>query len=103
MSDDVEALKKHMKVYFAVFGALAVLTCVTVGVSYIQMGTQWNITVALIIATIKASLVAAFFMHLASEKKMIYRVLIFTFIFLLGLMFLSILGWSDPILYHQRA
>ena len=35
-------------------------------------------TVALLVATIKGSLVACYFMHLISEKKLIYAVLALT-------------------------
>jgi len=51
----------------------------------------------MLVATFKAGLVAAIFMHLASEKKMIYRILIFTVYFVLGLFWLTYLTWYDPI------
>lgn len=81
-----EAIRKHVKIYISVFAALAFLTVVTVAVSYLQLSVTWGIIVALIIASIKASLVAAFFMHLISERKVIFALLGFTaFIFLLVL------------------
>ncbi|HEY3347960.1 MAG TPA: cytochrome C oxidase subunit IV family protein [Nitrospirota bacterium] len=54
--------------YFAVFAALLVLTFVTWAVSYQDMGVL-NVVVALIIASVKASLVALYFMHLRYEKS----------------------------------
>ena len=39
---------------------------------------DWPVTVALIIATMKGSLVASIFMHLSHEKKWIYGALILT-------------------------
>lgn len=66
-----EAVKKHVQVYVRVFLALAALTAVTVGISYLHMPILWGIVIALVIATFKSSLVAAFFMHLVSEKKII--------------------------------
>ena len=54
-----------------------------------------NIAVALVIASVKASLVAGYFMHLISERKMIYCVLMFTAIFFVGLMFLTLFSFSD--------
>ncbi len=51
------------KLYFLIFGTLIVLTGVTTGVAYIDLG-EWNTIVALIIAACKASLVILFFMHL---------------------------------------
>ena len=51
--------------------------------------------VALLIATIKAGFVAAVFMHLSDERKMIYGVLICTVFFLIGLMGLTIWAMHD--------
>ena len=57
--------------YLTVFGALLVLTVVTVGVSYLQLPATETVVVALAIATVKASLVAMFFMHLKGERPMV--------------------------------
>lgn len=76
-----EEFKSHLRKYYAVFVALLCLTAITVGVSYLRLNRPLAITVALIIATIKAGLVAAVFMHLISEKKVIYAVLILTALF----------------------
>lgn len=97
MADDVESIKKSIKLYMGVFIALLVLTVVTVAVAYIPFSMTGHVIVALFIASIKAGLVAAFFMHLSHEKKLIYQTLIFTFIFFLGLIFLSLLAKYDPI------
>ena len=79
--------------YLYVFYALIFGTGITVLASYIPFGHRaLNIGVALLIACAKAFLVAGFFMHLLSERKMIYGILIFTVIFLTGLMYLTI--WS---------
>jgi cytochrome c oxidase subunit 4 len=53
-----------------VLGMLLVLTGVTVGVSYVHMGF-WNVPIALTIASLKASLVLLFFMHLKYEGPII--------------------------------
>ena len=53
--------------YSGIFGALVSLTVLTVAVSYFDFGSA-NIFIAILIATIKASLVASFFMHLAHDK-----------------------------------
>jgi cytochrome c oxidase subunit 4 len=55
----------------AVFVALLLLTAVTVLVSYVDLGL-WNAVVALLIASVKASLVALFFMHLKSEDRLVW-------------------------------
>jgi cytochrome c oxidase subunit 4 len=92
-----EEIRKHMKRYIMVFIALLVLTCVTVAVSYVPLGTKGNVIVALAIAIFKAALVAGFFMHLISEKWTIYRFMIMTVFFFFGLMLLSVLAFSNPI------
>ena len=78
-----EEIKKHVKVYVSVFAALAFLTLVTVTVSYLHLTPVKAVLVALFIAGVKASLVACFFMHLISEKKVIFSILVFTVIFFL--------------------
>ena len=68
---EAERVRKHLRVYVMVFVALAVLTIVTVAISYIQLPTALAISVAMVVATVKASLVAGYFMHLLSEEKVI--------------------------------
>jgi len=68
----------------------------TVGASYIPFGNRAiNIGVALFIACGKGFLVAGYFMHLISERKMIYGVLAFTAFFFVGLMFLTVWSFAD--------
>jgi caa(3)-type oxidase subunit IV len=89
----VEEMRHHMRRYKIVGVALAIGTGLTVWASLINFGSrEINIVAALTIASGKGFLVAGFFMHLISEKKMIYAVLSFTAFFFTGLMFLTI--WS---------
>ena len=81
MSHSPEAVQKQVKIYIRVFLALAALTVVTVGISYLHLPIAAAVALALVVASIKASLVAAFFMHLASEKKIIYAFLILAVFF----------------------
>lgn len=92
---NAEAVRKHLKVYIGVFVALLIGTIITVLASYVHLGGVGNIVLALFIAVIKAGLVAAFFMHLAGERKTIYVVLIFTAFFFVGLMGLTIWAMGD--------
>ena len=78
-----EEIRKHVRSYVVVFVTLLCLTLITVGVSYMHLARPAAIALALVIATAKAGLVAAFFMHLISEKKVIYAVLILTAAFFL--------------------
>jgi cytochrome c oxidase subunit IV len=82
-----EDIRKETRVYIIVFAVLAALTLITVGVSYMNLHGWRAIAAGLVIATIKGSLVAGYFMHLLSEKKLIYSVLILT------LVFFSVLMW----------
>ena len=91
-------IRSHVKTYFMVFGALMVLTIITVGVSYVHLPVAAAVTVALIVATIKGSLVALYFMHLSNERKVIYWVLALTVIFFVFLMFVPLFTNSDKIM-----
>ena len=93
----VEDIKKETRVYVLVFVALAALTLVTVGVSYLDLGVAGGVALALLIAAIKGSLVAAFFMHLISERRLVYAVLILTAAFFLALIFLPLGGYVDRV------
>ena len=59
----------HSKSYVNVLLALAVMTLVTVAISRVHFGRVGNIGVGLLIATVKASLVVMFFMHLKYEQR----------------------------------
>ena len=84
-----EEMLKHIRVYLVVFFALAVLTVVTVWAAYIHIAEPYHVLVAIGIATVKGSLVVAYFMHLVSEKKLIYAVLILTAFFFLFMLFMT--------------
>lgn len=84
----------HKKVYWAVGIALLVGTVVTV------LAREWEfnsvaltVSVALFIASIKAFLVAGYFMHLISEKKTVYLTLVTTAVFFVGMV--GLILWSD--------
>ncbi len=91
MSESEAALvKQHVKVYVMVFAALAVLTIVTVAISYLRLPTGYAIAIAMVVATVKASLVALYFMHLISEEKVILWLLLLCAAFLVALMALPV-------------
>jgi len=86
-----EEIKREVRIYLIVFGSLAVLTGATVAARYLlDLPMRYAITVALIIAGIKGFLVAGFFMHLLSEKKLIYAILALTVIFFAVLLWLPV-------------
>src|ERR1041385_3006291 len=86
-------IKKHVKIYLLVFAALLLGTFLTVFMYSVHFASMAvTITIALFIATVKASLVAGFFMHLISEKKAIYAMLAATVSFFAAMMYLVV--WS---------
>lgn len=95
MEHTVEEINKHVRIYITVFVALAGLTVVTVAVSYWHLPVLPAVTLALVIATIKGSLVACYFMHLISEKRLILWVLVLTGLFFLVLLLLPVLTDLD--------
>jgi caa(3)-type oxidase subunit IV len=95
---------KEYSPYFAVFTCLMIGSVITVLVALLDVKfgiflgptIGWlDLTVGLAIATVKASLVLAFFMHLSHEVKLIYRVLIMTAVFVFFMFFLCILALLD--------
>jgi cytochrome c oxidase subunit 4 len=92
---DPAEIDKHVRVYITVFVALMALTVITVAVSYLHLSTPVAIAVALFIAVIKGSLVACYFMHLISEKRLIYAVLAITVFKFIVLMILPVLTHSN--------
>lgn len=97
-----EEIKREVRVYLIVFGALAALTVVTVGAFYglKSYPVYVAILVALAIASVKGFLVAGYFMHLLSEKKLIYAVLCLTVFFFLVLIWAPWHHHLDPFNSH---
>ena len=100
-SHDAEHVAKHVKGYLLVGAVLLLCTLLTVGLSYVHfddyLGHGWNFIIAMLLATFKAGLVAAIFMHLKGERITIWRFLIFTAFFVTGLFMLTLLHASNPI------
>jgi len=99
--DHAADIDKHVRVYITVFVALMALTIITVGVSYLHLSVPVAVTVALLVATIKGSLVACYFMHLISEKKLIYAVLALTVVFFIALLALPAVTHSNGFWIHE--
>jgi cytochrome c oxidase subunit IV len=92
---DAADIDKHVRIYITVFVALMVLTVVTVAISYLHLPVAMAVTVALLVATVKGTLVACYFMHLISEKKLIYAVLVLTVVFFIALLALPVVTHSN--------
>ena len=87
----------YTKTYVRVFSALLALTVVTVAASRFHLTVPLAIAVALVIAALKGSLVASFFMHLIAERQVIFGALILTGILLAVLIALPLLTTLDQI------
>ncbi|MEW6272351.1 MAG: cytochrome C oxidase subunit IV family protein [Thermodesulfobacteriota bacterium] len=61
----------EVRTYLVIFGCLAVLTLMTVGVAYMNLPHAAGVVIALVIAAAKVFLIAAFFMHLRGEGRLI--------------------------------
>ncbi|HXE79406.1 MAG TPA: cytochrome C oxidase subunit IV family protein [Vicinamibacterales bacterium] len=68
--------------YYAVFAALMVLTALTVGVAFIDLGPL-NVVVAIGVAVVKAALVVLFFMHVKYSSRLVQLVVIASVFWLL--------------------
>jgi cytochrome c oxidase subunit IV len=97
MHSDSAEIKKSIRSYVMVFVALLVFTGITVGANQFHFGVPVAVTVALIIATMKGSMVASIFMHLTHEKKWVYGALILTVLGFLILMTVPIFTVADSI------
>ena len=94
---DPAELKKHVRTYIMVFVGLMFLTLVTVAVSYLDLSTGPAIALALLIASVKGTLVASYFMHLISERKLILIVMALTVFFFIGVLLGPVLTEVDEI------
>lgn len=104
MADTPEAIRKSIRTYLFVGAVLFIGTVVTVMVATVpwldigRHGFDWKDAVlGLAIASVKASLVAAIFMHLNHEKKAVYWIFASGIIFVIALFGLTGLAKYDPI------
>lgn len=103
MHSDPAEIKKSVRTYFMIGAALLAFTGITVAANLVHLAVPLAIAVALIIATIKGSMVAAVFMHLNHEKKWIYGSLLLTVVFFIVLIFVPLLTISDTFGTHVSA
>ena len=82
MHSDPAKSRRASARYMMIGAALLVFTVITVAANLVHLAVPLAITLALIIATIKGSMVAAVFMHLNHEKQWIYGSLVLTVVVL---------------------
>jgi cytochrome c oxidase subunit 4 len=97
MHSDQAEVKKSVRNYMTVFVMLMVFTVLTVTASRFHLAVPVAITLALVIAAMKGSMVASVFMHLSHEKRAIYGALLLTIVFFLVLLFIPVLSMMDHI------
>ena len=104
MADTTHDWSHHKKVYTIIGVTLFICTGITLALGLwapLDVGppgpTPGDYVIGLALAGVKASLVALIFMHLIHEKGLIYKTLVFTFLFFIGLMALTLFAGFDPI------
>jgi cytochrome c oxidase subunit 4 len=97
MHSDPSAVKKSVRVYMTIGAALLLFTAITVAANQVHLAVPIAVAVALIIATMKGSMVAAVFMHLSHERKWIYGSLLLTVVFFVVLMSIPLFTTMDNI------
>jgi cytochrome c oxidase subunit 4 len=90
-------IDRQVRTYILIFVTLMALTIITVTISRLHLPIPAAIAIALIVATIKGGLVASYFMHLLSERKLIYWVLGFTVLCFFTVLLLPLWSHFDPI------
>ena len=83
------------KTYFGIFGALMILTILTVIVARIDLGHGWNDIVALTIAVIKALLVVLYFMHVRYSSRLTWVFVAAGFFWLAILIVLTLTDYAS--------
>jgi caa(3)-type oxidase subunit IV len=90
-------VQKSIRGYLLVFGALMAFTLLTVTASRFHLAVPVAFGIALTIAVMKSSMVAAVFMHLSQEQRAVYGMLLVTGVFFFALLLLPILTMLDQI------
>jgi caa(3)-type oxidase subunit IV len=88
-------VQKSIRKYWVIFGVLTLGTVVTVALANLQLGVMLGIAVALIVAAVKGSLVAGYFMHLFGERKLVYAVVGLTAFLFVALLIISMVAYGD--------
>ena len=90
-------IDRQVRTYIIIFVTLMALTFVTVAISRLHLPVPAAVGLALAVASVKGGLVAAYFMHLISERKLIWWVLWFTISCFIAVLLLPVVTHLDPI------
>jgi len=104
MADSAEEVRKHLKLYGMIGATLIVFTVITVVVGLFEVFdvgapgvSAGDIVIGLLIAAFKSTLVILIFMHMNHERILIYKFMLFTVVFVIGMFALTLLAECDPI------
>ena len=103
MHSEADHVRQSIRKYVSIGAALFLFTGITVAVNQVHLAVPFAITVALIIAVTKGSMVASVFMHLSNEKKWIYGSLLLTVVFFIVLLSVPSFTVMDTIGKHEPA
>jgi len=100
---ELSDVKRHLRQHIIIAVGLALGSLMTLWTSQTNFGSfSLNVAITLGIAAIQAFMVAAFFMHLLSEKKLIYCFLVFTAVFFVVM--IGVTFWArmpDNVVHYQ--
>ena len=94
-AEETAEVHSHVRHYWKTFWVLSLMTAVMFGCYFIPMPAAASEIVQLGITALKSVVAAFFFMHLIGARKFIHQVLIFTAIFAIFLLGLSLLAFMD--------
>ncbi len=110
MASSPEEIEKHIKTYWLVGATLFGCTGLTVALGIFKVFdigipgvSPADIVLGIAVAVFKSSLVVLIFMHLNHERGLIYKTMLFTSAFAVGLMTLTLFAQADPIPEHIQA
>ena len=99
---DVKYVQQQMAVHYKVGGLVAALMAFNVALAvFLPVSLTAHIWLGMLIATVQGSLVLWFFMHMANECSMIYKIVIGSFICAAIGILLTYLAWSNPIVWGK--
>ena len=104
----VSHAKEHLKLYLLIGCTLFFCTGLTIALAKIELfdfGSPGvgpsDLIVGLLVATLKSTLVIMIFMHLKGERPVIFKFLIFTIVFVIGMVWLILLAQHDPMTFEN--
>jgi caa(3)-type oxidase subunit IV len=100
---DLDDVRRHVRQHVIIAVGIALGTLLTIVTSQVNFGSSaLNIGLTIAVACTQAFFVAGFFMHLLSEKKLIYAFLIFTAVFFAVMMIITTVAHMHTNIVHYQ-